>query len=218
MLMAKLPRLSKQDKELLIWVGLCITEWAAIDHLLFRIAQIALNVGSGRAAIVYQRTSTLDGRITLVDELVTRVIKGTDPEDQKERSDLESNWISIVKDIRALITFRNKLAHWRRTQMSKLLETGEMSKPFPVLSFNPLDLHRGKRSVLNSSEIKSELMSDDFTRVSHVIEQTKRFMLPFTERMPLLPVLSVPRPSATPTPKPQARPKKQTRSARPSRP
>jgi hypothetical protein len=73
--MAKLPAsISEKEKELLIWVGLCITEWASVDYLLLRLTAQVLEVGSGRAAIVHQRTPTLDGRITLIDEL-GRVLK-----------------------------------------------------------------------------------------------------------------------------------------------
>jgi len=184
--MAKLPRLSKLDKELLTWVGLCITEWAAIDHLLFRLTQLAPHVGSRRAAIVYERIATLGARIAFVDDLVGCIIDATRPEGSKTKSDMEKQWISVARELRELIEIRNKLAHWRRTTMSRRADTGEMSEPIPVLAFNQRDFYRGKKSLLKSTEITPTIMSDHYTRVGTAITNLKDFMHQLAEKMPSL--------------------------------
>ena len=146
--MAKLPTLTKQEEELLIWVGLCITEWAKIDYLLLRLTAQVLEVGSGRAAIVYLRTPTLGGRITLIDELITRIISASDAIDnRKTKSNAKKEWEGLARYLNELISFRNKLAHWPRVNQSLSLPSGEMSDPVPVLHFGLGDVHRAKKDL-----------------------------------------------------------------------
>jgi hypothetical protein len=100
-----------EHDEFLMWVGICVTEWARIEEQLFHLCEKALNTRVERAAIVYYRTPTIDARLKLVDELVRSVLPkrerkvgGHDHPDLKE-------WNALQNEITDLLSTRRRIAH-----------------------------------------------------------------------------------------------------------
>jgi hypothetical protein len=110
-----------EKKQLLVGIGLCITEWSTVDFKLLRLTCDALGTGSQRTAIVYLSTGMISKRIELVSELVETILLEINRDDEtnnsknnnkKDRPVLLQEWDSITKELRDIVPFRNKLAHW----------------------------------------------------------------------------------------------------------
>jgi hypothetical protein len=102
-----------QKKEFLLWIGLCITEWSKVDLQMLRTTCDALGTGSKRTAIVYLRSGMISKRIELVSELVESILMlDEDGSTKTDRPLLLQEWDGIEKELREIIPFRNKLAHW----------------------------------------------------------------------------------------------------------
>lgn len=111
--------LEEQAKEFFYYIGVAITDWAHFEGELFHICSMVLKTNQQNAAIVYFRTPSLDGRLTLVDELIRAV-----PEIGIRKTTLESetllkSWDRLIKDIRNELPIRNQLAHSPSTPMTE---------------------------------------------------------------------------------------------------
>lgn len=93
------------------WIGICITSWAKVENILFSICGIALGSTDESAAIIYYRTPTLDSRLSLTDELVRLKLPKKEKPDGGHDDSLVTEWVEIEKSIRALLAFRNAMAH-----------------------------------------------------------------------------------------------------------
>jgi hypothetical protein len=134
--MIKKPYLSPERQDLLLWVGLCITEWAQIECLLFRLTMEVLGVGPKGGAIIYKSTTQIKARITLINELVKAVLDETDPIiEGKHKSGLHHSWDSIYKNLNNHLELRNKLAHW---------PTATNRSGDPVLHYSSIEVYKGK--------------------------------------------------------------------------
>ena len=77
---------SDEKKQLLLGIGLCITEWSTVDFKLLRLTCDALGTGSQRAAIVYLSTGMISKRIELVSELVETILLEINRDDEDNNS------------------------------------------------------------------------------------------------------------------------------------
>jgi hypothetical protein len=178
--MIRRPYLSEQDKELLLWVGLCITEWATIEHLLFRLTIVVLGVTPNHAATIYRKTPTLDSRITLIDELVSRVLLDSNPEKSgRHKSGLSLTWHVLVRDMTGLKSFRNKLAHWTRFTIAR--DEIEISPTRSVLHLSESDLWRGKYKE-SDKPIDVSDMSLHYELIEQLSTNIRRFIPEFSHR------------------------------------
>jgi hypothetical protein len=107
----------EEKKQLLLGIGLCITEWSTVDLQLLRLTCDALGTGSQRTAIVYLSTGMISKRIELVSELVETVLLEVTRDDEgdsskknnkKDRPILLQEWDYITKELRDIVPFRNK--------------------------------------------------------------------------------------------------------------
>jgi hypothetical protein len=123
------PILSKEDiesfleekRQLLYGIGLCITEWSTVDFQFLRLTCDGLGTGSRRSAIVDLSTGMISKRIELVSELVECVLlevkRAYQHDESKSNNKRDKLWLlkecdSITKELRDMVPFRNKLAHW----------------------------------------------------------------------------------------------------------
>jgi hypothetical protein len=169
--MIRKPYLSAKEKELLLWIGICVTEWARVEHLLFRLTVDVLGTGPNRAAIVFRRHSTLGARIVLIDELVKSVLETTDPiQKNAHKSGIALSWDAICRDLYKHMELRNHLAHWPKVTN----KNGD-----PVLYFSPSEiLHKGKSNP--EEEVDAEKMSLHYELVEQIQRKLKLFLPEFS--------------------------------------
>jgi hypothetical protein len=94
------------------WVGISITEWAHVEDYLFMICHKCLRLQRlDLASIVYYRIPGLDGRLKLVDELLSANLPTRKPKNGgHEHPDLRE-WIYIRKELEDLLAIRRRIAH-----------------------------------------------------------------------------------------------------------
>jgi hypothetical protein len=102
------PSPDMRHDEFFKWVGICIKEWAKIERELFDLCSIVLNADIKHVAIIYYRTPSIEGRISLTDDLL-KTLWQKQP-GQHETTELR-NWKEIRNVIRSLIPVRNLIAH-----------------------------------------------------------------------------------------------------------
>jgi hypothetical protein len=80
------------------WVGRCITEWAHVERVLFHIFEVQLGTTRRKAALIfYRRSRMISDRLAVTGMLIP-------PE-------FAADWKAIEKRTRALLQFRNHIAH-----------------------------------------------------------------------------------------------------------
>lgn len=92
-------------------VGQCITQWSEIENELFRLCHLSLRCTLRRAAIVYYRTPSIEGRIALTDELIKSLLPQRDKIDGGHDHPSVKEWNNIISEIRSLLPQRNMIAH-----------------------------------------------------------------------------------------------------------
>lgn len=92
------------------WVGRCIKRWADLEGYVYEIADWALNSERSISAIVFFRTPSFDGRLTLTSDLLKHTLKNEKRRSANEPTNLE-RWTKLEKGVREIIDFRNALAH-----------------------------------------------------------------------------------------------------------
>ena len=106
-------------------IGVCIKEWASIEHVLLQLCNLALKTTDKIASIVYFRTPSLDGRTKLTDELLLTILPAREKKDGGHDHRLVKEWTGIRKDIKNELAVRNKLAHWPLAMSVELKITTE---------------------------------------------------------------------------------------------
>jgi hypothetical protein len=183
--MARHSFLSDDDEELMIYVGLCITEWATIDKILYRLCHHSLGCSTKMASIVYYRVNTLDGRIGLPDELVRAKLPMRERINGGHDDEITAQWKGVVTEIRDLLQFRNKLAHWPRVTIRG------MNKP--IIHYSVGEFFRDAVKIGKSRPISAERMIRHYEALQQAILNVTVFYQAFQhlER----PAKSVPRQS-----------------------
>jgi hypothetical protein len=182
-----------EKKQLFLGIGLCITEWSTVDFQLLRLTCDALGTGSQRTAVVYLSTGMISKRIELVSELVETIIFEINRDDEddnpkkkgkKDRSILLQDWDCIIKELRDIVPFRNKLAHWK---LGASRPDGKASFR-PALSVGIPDIYRAK---LKLSQLLDPIYSDDivehYARLKAIVGKINAFGPAFAKAATQLP-------------------------------
>lgn len=101
--------IQEMGDEFMRFLGMCITEWAQIEEVLFEVCLTILKTTKELTAIVYYRTPTLDSRLQLADELISTVFPPPNPGDHP--SPERKAWKAIYDQFKCLLPERNLLAH-----------------------------------------------------------------------------------------------------------
>ncbi len=92
-------------------LGQCITIWSHIEGKLFLISNLALMSDEAIAAIVFFRTPSLDGRISLTNDLVNQRLQPEPLRPGQHPPRLLKRWSKIHTKLKSNIRFRNYIAH-----------------------------------------------------------------------------------------------------------
>jgi hypothetical protein len=109
--LAKVYGITVRQVEFYMLVGLCIKEWSKVEERLFRFCALILGSDDEKAAIVYSRTPSIEGRLKLADELVRSILPERDKKDGGHDHLVVREWSTIQKEITKLLSMRNFLAH-----------------------------------------------------------------------------------------------------------
>lgn len=101
-------------------IGICITEWSSIEHVLLQLCNLALKTTDKITSIVYFRTPSLEGRTNLTDELLLAILPAREKKDGGHDHRLVKEWIGIRNDIKSELAVRNKLAHWSLAMVGEM--------------------------------------------------------------------------------------------------
>jgi hypothetical protein len=105
---AEWPELSDEFHKM---IGYCIAEWSRLEDELFQICRQCLKCPEEQAAIVYHRTPSVGGRLTLVDELVQFIMPKPARKSGGHPHDDLKLWNELVKKFRELSKTRSRIAH-----------------------------------------------------------------------------------------------------------
>jgi hypothetical protein len=86
-------------------VGLCITQWAFIDRMLFRLFKQGIGAPTHRATIVYYDQHSINSHFRQVDALLKGLLEGD------EHKNLRELWKELREKIGDLLPTRNIIAH-----------------------------------------------------------------------------------------------------------
>jgi hypothetical protein len=103
------PFPDREHEDFYKWVGVCIKEWTNIEKALFYFCSFVLKSETKHVAIIYYRTPSLEGRLSLTDDLIRSLFPKKPGEHDHS---ILVTWAEILSDIRSLVPIRNALAHW----------------------------------------------------------------------------------------------------------
>lgn len=104
-------KFDEREREFYRHIGIAITEWAFLEDELFHICASILKAAQHHTAIIYYRTPTLDGRLSLVDELASTVFPNPERNSGGHPHEAAKLWKEIAKSIRDGLAIRRQLAH-----------------------------------------------------------------------------------------------------------
>jgi hypothetical protein len=102
------PSPDKEHDDFFKWIGICIKQWALIERELFELCSLVLKVDTKYVSIIYYRTPSVEGRISLTDDLLKALWPKTSGE--HDAAELRS-WKELRNTIRGLLAVRNLIAH-----------------------------------------------------------------------------------------------------------
>jgi hypothetical protein len=180
----------EEKKQLLLGIGLCITEWSTVDFQFLRLTCDALGAGSQRSAIVYLSTGMISKRIELVSELVECILLTVKDQDdnqegnnKKDRPALLKEWDFITKELRDIVPFRNKLAHWTMSA-SRLDGSGDFR---PALGIGIPEIFRERPNSSASKPIFYDDVVAHYGRLQALVGKIREFGPAFAKEAKQLP-------------------------------
>jgi hypothetical protein len=181
----------EEKKQLLLGIGLCIAEWSSVDFQLLRLTSDALGTGSKRTAIVYLSTGMISKRIELVSELVETMLLEVTRDDEgdhsknnkRDRPVLLRDWDYISKELRGLVPFRNKLAHWT---IGASRPNGEGNFR-PALDVGIPEIFRGKPKIHTMEPIFNDDIVGHYVRLKALVKKIDTFGPSFAKGAEQLP-------------------------------
>ena len=142
----------KQKSLIHLWIGRCISEWAAIEEVIFDVFCIALNTDTRLAAIVFYKTPNMQSRVTLTTELIEAI---TPVQPGRHHHPLRKQWDSITKLISGLIPIRNLMAHHPIDSVAAPSSTGSPSVSNFDGSLYKIETSKSEKLRGKSGSIKS---------------------------------------------------------------
>ena len=150
-------------------VGLCITQWAIVDRMLFRLFRQGVGAPTHRAAIVYYDQHSINSHFRLVDALLKGLL-----EDDKHRK-LRELWKDIREKIVDLLPTRNVIAH----QPVRRLVTSDDKKVEYSIHMEPYQRFLNKQ--VKGMKGKDALTTDDLIDHGEAVEELMLELVSFSK-------------------------------------
>lgn len=152
--------LQEASDEFYMWIGHCITDWAATESVIFQIFWKSLGCKEEQAAIVYFKSPSLETRFTLTQELVLSVLPKTES-GKPIHPDLKA-WNAIVSTLNDLKTVRNRIAHHPIAAYVAISDPGDILEFWFENYVSPEERLRGKHNNIKPlvvEDLKSHHLS-----------------------------------------------------------
>jgi len=154
-------------------VGLCITQWAFVDRMLFRLFRQGIGAPTHRAAIVYYDQHSINSHFRQVDAL----LKGLFEAD--EHKELREFWKELRQKITDLLPTRNVIAH----QPVRRLGTSDGEKAVYIYGIHMEPYQRYLGKPLKGMKGKDALVTEDLLAHVEAVEQLTFELVSFSKKV-----------------------------------
>ena len=152
-------------------VGLCITQWAFVDRMLFRLFKQGIGAPTHRAAIIYYDQHSINSRFRQVDALLKDLF-----EDDRQ-DDLRELWNGLRQKITNLLPTRNVIAH----QPVRRVGTSDGKKAIYVYGIHMEPYQRFLKKQLRGMKGKDALSTDDLILHAETVEELTVELVSFSK-------------------------------------
>jgi hypothetical protein len=154
-------------------VGLCITQWAFVDRLLFRLFRKGVGAPTEKAALLYYETRSITQRLKQVDLLLKNLLTlGT-------HAELSKIWQDLREKINELLPTRNIIAH----QPVRRLGTSKGGKTVYIYGFHIEPYQRFLNKQFKGMKGKDALETDDLIDHSESVMELEVQMTMFVKKV-----------------------------------
>jgi hypothetical protein len=98
-------------EEFMMFLGMCITEWANVEDEVFEIFHAVLSTDHRRTAILFYNVPTLESRLNLCSELLTTIFPQPVKKNGGHKNADHKAWDKLLAAIKDAMKTRNRLAH-----------------------------------------------------------------------------------------------------------
>jgi hypothetical protein len=154
-------------------VGLCVTQWAFIDRLLFRLFKQGIGAPTHRAAVAYYDQHSINSHLRQVDALMKGLL--ADPEGEE----LRLLWKELRDKLNGLLPTRNIVAHQPVRRVGKsdgkmaVYEYGIYVEPYQRFLKKE---HKGMNG-------KDALLTEDLIAHSEAVAELEMELTSFTKKI-----------------------------------
>jgi len=152
-------------------VGLCITQWAFVDRMLFRLFKQGVGAPTHRAAIVFYDQHSINSHFRVVDALLKGLLA------EAEYKDLRELWKDVREEITGLLPTRNVIAH----QPIRRLGTSDGAKAVYVYGIHMEPYQRFLAKPLKGMKGKDALVTEDLNAHAQAVEELTLHLVSFSK-------------------------------------
>lgn len=154
-------------------VGLCITQWAFIDRMLFRLFRQGIGAPTHRAAVAFYDQYSINSHVRQVDALLNGLLEGG------EHKDLRQWWKELHEKIKELLPTRNVIAH----QPVRRIGTHDGRKAVYVYGIYMEPYQRYLKKQLRGLKGKEALGTEDLIIHAEAVEVLEFELVSFTKEV-----------------------------------
>ena len=169
----------------MMFLGMCITEWANIEAEIFEIFNSVLGTDLRHSAILFYSTPTLETRLALCTELLATVFPSPEKKDGGHKHRDHKTWDSLLVAIRKEMPIRNRLAHspvapYIQDKATNWYEYFSLGRAINFRLYTPLEKkHRSRHA--SDAPIELEDLKRHLKAVAGLVGELQRFRLALRE-------------------------------------
>ncbi|MDU6750387.1 MAG: hypothetical protein E6447_22290 [Bradyrhizobium sp.] len=152
-------------------IGLCITQWAFIDRMLFRLFKQGIGAPTHRAAIVFYDQHSINSHFRQVDALFRGLLE------DKEYNDLRELWKELREKITDLLPTRNVIAH----QPVRRIGTHDGQKAVYIYGIYVEPYQRFLKKDPKGMKGKAALVTEDLNAHAEAVEELMVQLISFSK-------------------------------------
>jgi hypothetical protein len=152
-------------------VGLCITQWAFVDRMLFRLFKQGVGAPTHRAAIVFYDQHSVNSHFRQVDALLKELL-----EDDKH-ANLRELWQELREKITDLLPTRNVIAH----QPVRRIGTHDGQKAVHIYGIYVEPYQRFLKKRPKGMRGKEALVTEDLNAHAEAVEELMIQLVSFSK-------------------------------------
>jgi hypothetical protein len=152
-------------------VGMCITQWAFVDRMLFRLFKQGVGAPTHRAAIVYYDQHSINSHFRQVDALLKGLLEADD------HANLRELWKELREKITDLLPTRNVIAH----QPMRRLGAHDGQKAVYIYGIHMEPYQRFLKKQPRGMKGKDALVIEDLLAHAQAVEELTLHLVSFSK-------------------------------------